>query len=194
MRPHLGRVRRGPCEGLPLHRVVVAERELPGMGAGFAACSLGQVFKPALEVEVRERALDLTAAATLLLQLGDAQAAEARLLAEPGRIDGNHCGSIVPLAKALRDHECPRGETVVYRALLRGILERAYARAYGHAARYWARLGEIAGSGLGLLPPLPSHEDFEAEIRARHGRKPAFWAYVNGTRRDRHDNEDDLTT
>jgi hypothetical protein len=135
---------------------------------------------------------DLTAAATLLLQLGDADAAEARLLAEPGRIDGNDYGRLVPLAKALRADECPRGETVVYRALLKGILDRAYARAYGHAARYWARLGEIAGSGVGLLP-LPSHEDFEAEIRARHGRKPAFWAYVNGTRRDRHDDEDGLT-
>ena len=135
---------------------------------------------------------DLTAAATLLLQLGDAGAAEARLLAEPGRIDGNDYGHLVPLAKALRSHECPRGETVVYRALLKGILDRAYARAYGHAARYWARLGEIAGSGVGLLP-LQSHEDFEAEIRAHHGRKSAFWAYVNGTRRDRHDDEDELT-
>ena len=47
-----------------------------------------------------------------------------------------------------------------------------------------------AGSGVGLLP-LQSHEEFEAEIRARHGRKSAFWAYVNGTRRDRHD--DDLS-
>ena len=136
---------------------------------------------------------DLTAAATLLLQLGDADAAEARLLAEPGRIDGNDYGRLVPLAKALRADECPRGETVVFRALLKGILDRAYARAYGHAARYWARLGEIAGGGVGLLP-LPSHEDFEAEIRARHGRKVAFWAYVNGTRRDRHDDEDDLTS
>ena len=36
---------------------------------------------------------DPTAAATLLLQLGDADAAEARLLAEPGRIDGNHYGA-----------------------------------------------------------------------------------------------------
>lgn len=135
---------------------------------------------------------DLTAAATLLLQLGDPAAAEDRLLTEPGRIDGNDYGRLVPLAKALRADECPRGETVVYRALLNGILERAYARAYGHAARYWARLGEIAGSSVGLLP-LPSHEEFEAEIRARHGRKPAFWAYVNGTRRDRHDDEDDLT-
>jgi len=92
----------------------------------------------------------------------------------------------------LRSHECPRGETVVHRALLKGIFDRADARACGHAARYSARLGETAGSGVSLLP-LPSHEDFEAEIRARHGREPAFWAYVNGTRRDRHDDEDDLT-
>jgi hypothetical protein len=134
---------------------------------------------------------DLTAAATMLLQLGDAEAAEARLVAEPARIDGNDYGSLVPLAKALRAHECPRGETVVYRALLKGILDRAYARAYGHAARYWARLTEIGGSGVGLLP-LPSHQDFEAEIRARHGRKATFWTYVSGTRRDRHDEADDL--
>jgi len=137
---------------------------------------------------------DVTAAATLLLQLGDADAAEARLLAEPGRIDGNDYGRLVPLAKALRADECPRGETVVYRALLKGILDRAYARAYGHAARYWARLKrEVAGSCISLLPP-PSHDDFEAEARARHGRKSAFWAYVNGTRRDRHDDEDDPTS
>ena len=146
-------------------------------------------------VHARQLALrhdDLTAAATLLLQLGDAAAAEARLLAEPGRIDGNHYASLVPLAKGLRAHECARGETVVYRALLKGILDRAYARAYGHAARYWARLGDIAGNGVSLLP-LPSHEDFEAEVRARHGRKAAFWAYVSGARRDRHDDEDDMT-
>ena len=93
----------------------------------------------------------------------------------------------------MRADKCPRGETVAYRALLKGILDRAYARAYGHAARYWARLGEIAGSGVGLLP-LSSHEEFAAEIRARHGRKSAFWAYVNGTRRDRHDDEDDPTS
>jgi hypothetical protein len=156
---------------------------------------LPEAAQPEAVAHSRQLALrhaDLTAAATLLLQLGDAAAAEARLLTEPGRIDGNQYGSLVPLAKALSAHECRRGETAVYRALLKAILDRAYARAYGHAARYWARLGEIAGSGVGLLP-LPSHEDFEAEIRARHGRKSAFWAHVNGTRRDRHDDEDDLT-
>ena len=44
---------------------------------------------------------------------------EDRLLAEPAGIDGNDYGRLVPLAKALREHECPRGETVVYRALLK---------------------------------------------------------------------------
>ena len=72
---------------------------------------------------------------------------------------------------------------------LQGILDRAYVRAYGHAARYLARLDEIAAGGA-ELHPLRSHEDFAAEIRRRHGRKPAFWAYVNGSRRDRHDEID----
>jgi hypothetical protein len=122
----------------------------------------------------------------VLLKLDDPAAAEARLLAEPGQIDGTQYDSLIPLAKALRNHDCPRGETVIYRALINGILERAYARAYGHAARYWSRLQQIANGNTGLLP-LSSHDEFEAEIRTRHGRKPAFWARVNGARRDRHD-------
>jgi hypothetical protein len=133
---------------------------------------------------------DLAAAATVLLKLDDPAAAEARLLAEPGRIDGNQYGSLVPLAKALRNHDCPRGETVIYRALLKGILDRAYARAYGHAARYWSQLQQIANGTTSLLT-LTSHDEFEAEIRARHGRKTAFWAHVNGTRREWHDGDDD---
>ena len=159
----------------------------PGIGQGT------EELAPVDIAHARQLALrhdDLTSAATLLLQLGDPAAAEARLLTEPGRIDGNDYGRLVPLAKALRNHDCPRGETVIYRALLKGILDRAYARAYGHAARYWSRLQEIANGATGLLP-LPSHDEFEAEIRARHGRKTAFWAHVNGTRRDRHDVDDD---
>ena len=154
---------------------------------------LGEAARSEAIAHARQLALqhdDLSAAATLLLQLGDADAAEARLLAETARIDGDDYGRLVPLAKALREHEYPRGETAVYRALLHGILDRGNARAYGHAARYWARLAEIAGSDLDLQPLSP-HEAFVAEIRTRHKRKSAFWAYVNGTRRDRHDADGD---
>jgi len=93
---------------------------------------------------------DPITSATLLVELGDAEAAEGRLVAEAARIDGNHYPALVPLASALRTQGCVRGETVAYRALLRGILDRAYARVYGHAARYWSRLREIADSGAGL--------------------------------------------
>lgn len=137
----------------------------------------------------RELALghdDPAAAATLLMDIGDDEAAEAMLLAEPARIRGDNYGALVPLAKALQAHQRLRGETAIYRALLTAILTRAYARAYGHAARYWARLREIAATGIGLLP-LESHDDFEAAIRSRHARKSAFWAHVNGKRSDRAD-------
>jgi len=121
---------------------------------------------------------DLSSAATLLLQLDDAEAAEARLLASPAQLDGNDYGRLATLAKAFRIHECTRGETVIYRALLNNILDRGIARAYGHAARYWTRLGEIAGSGESLLP-LSSHDQLVSDIRARHARKASFWAHVN---------------
>ena len=44
------------------------------------------------------------------------------------------------------------------------------------------------------LVPLQPHEDFEVEIRARHGRKTAFWAHVNGKRSMAFDEDDDLGT
>lgn len=148
--------------------------------------------RAAAQAHAREVAIshaDPVAAATILLELGDVEAAEARMLAEPARIDGNNYPALVPLAKDFRAHECWLGETVVYRALLCGILERGYARAYGHGARYLARLREVANSGVGLMP-LQSHEAFEAEIRLRHGRKSAFWAHVNGKREAASDDDD----
>jgi hypothetical protein len=132
---------------------------------------------------------DPATAATLLLDIGDDEAAEAMLLAEPARIRGDNYGALVPLAQALKTHQRLRGEAAIYRALLTAILNRAYARAYGHAARYWARLREIAATGVGLLP-LESHEAFESAIRLRHARKTAFWAHVNG-QRSNHADEDE---
>lgn len=147
---------------------------------------LPQADRPQALQYARELALahpDPAAAATVLLKLGEPEAAEERLLAEPGRIESGHYASLAPLAKALRNHGCRRGETAVLRALLKDVLDRANTRAYGHGARYWARLQEIANSPGGLHP-LSSHEVFEAGIRAQHARKASFWAHVNGTRRD----------
>jgi len=123
---------------------------------------------------------DPVAAATLLLELGDPSGAESLLLSTPELVDGRDYYRLPALANSLAAYACSRGQTVLYRALLKDILDRAYARAYGHAAAYWRRLCEIADTGVALAP-LQSHAEFAAELRRRHGRKVAFWSRV-GTR------------
>ncbi|MFP5462863.1 MAG: DUF6880 family protein [Gammaproteobacteria bacterium] len=140
--------------------------------------------RAAARADARQRALDHAdpaVAAALLLELGDADSAEARLIAAHERFEGASYAGLTPLVEALRAQGCLRGETVVLRALLVDILDRAQTRAYGHAARYWSRLGEIASAGADLSP-LPAHAEFEAGIRSRHGRKVSFWGRVQGTR------------
>ena len=153
---------------------------------------LPEAFRREALEQARQLALnhdDPATAATLLLDIGDAEAAEAILLAQATRIRGDGYGALVSLAQSLKAHQRLRGEAVIYRALLTAVLSRAYARAYLHAARYWGRLQEIAETGIGLLP-LESHEAFEAAIRLRHARKAAFWAHVNGQRSDRIDGDE----
>ena len=142
--------------------------------------------RSAAQAHARDSALkhdDPVRAAAVLLELEEDDDAEAVLLAESARIDGEGYGTLVPLAKTLRERELWRAETAVYRALLTGILDRAYARAYSHGARYGKRLREIADMGVGLLPLQP-HADFEASIKTRYARKVSFWAHVKGDRQD----------
>lgn len=120
---------------------------------------------------------DVVTAATLLLELEDANGAEEVLLRADAVIDGRNYGGLVPLAKTLREHHCARGETAVLRALMADILGRANVRAYGHAARYLRRLREIGATGESL-DPLLAHTTFEQHLKATHPRKVAFWTQV----------------
>lgn len=121
---------------------------------------------------------DPAVAASLLIDIDDDAGAEATLVAAPQRIRGGDYAALVPLAAQLEARECWTGATVVYRALLEAILERAYTPAYRHGARYWSRLQALAQKCAGLLP-LETPEVFEARIRQQHGRKSSFWAKVN---------------
>ena len=125
---------------------------------------------------------DPTVVALLLMDIGDDSAAEVALVRVPGAIQGRNYGTLVPLAAALELKGLWTGATVVYRALLVAILDRAYAPAYHHAARYWARLATLAPTFTGPMH-LESPEVFEARIRAQHKRKSSFWAHVSGARR-----------
>ncbi len=135
-----------------------------------------------------ERARQLAAApadpvvvALLFMDIGDDAAAELALVRDPAEIQGRNYGTLVPLAEALELKGLWTGATVVYRALLLAILERGYAPAYHHAARYRARLAALASHCTGSRQ-LETPGEFEAGIRARHKRKSSFWAHVSGAR------------
>ncbi len=68
-----------------------------------------------------------------------------------------------------------------YRALLEDILDDRRSRAYGHAARYLKRLGELDGVVESYAPAV-DHEEYVGWLRDRHGRKRAFWRRVEGSR------------
>jgi hypothetical protein len=124
--------------------------------------------------------------ALLLMNIGDDSAAEVALASDPTAIQGRDYGALAPLAEALERKGLWTGATVVYRALLVAILDRAYTPAYHHAARYWARLAALAPTDTGPRH-LESPGEFEARIRAQHKRKSSFWAHVSGARQADHD-------
>ena len=94
--------------------------------------------------------------------------------------EGRHYGALAPAAKAL-EHDFPVAATILYRALLDDILARTKSPAYGHGARYLARLDELAAHNL-VTPGLPDHDAYRAGLRKAHGRKKGFWSIVDGAR------------
>lgn len=93
---------------------------------------------------------------------------------------GEHYAFLVPAAQAL-EHDFATAATVLYRALLDDILAQARSPAYGHGARYLAKLDALDAGALTALG-LPDHETYRAELRKTHGRKAGFWSIVDGLR------------
>jgi hypothetical protein len=136
--------------------------------------------QPAAMQHARELALrsgEAVDAAGLLLELGDDALAETVLVEGEAGVRARDYTVLVPLARELDRRECWRGATCVYRALLEGVLARAYSAAYPHAAKYWVRLQAIADRGVDLNP-LQAHAAYAGEIQKQHGRKARFWACV----------------
>ncbi len=102
------------------------------------------------------------------------------VIAHRGEWEGRQYYMLPPVADALAaDH--PLAATILYRALLDDILARARSKAYPHAARYLARLDELApgaAADAGTLKDWVSHADYRAGLEKAHGRKSGFWSLV----------------
>ena len=136
---------------------------------------------PGAHERARQLALvhaDPCVAAQILLANDEARDAETVLIGSAELVDGRRYEALPKMAEALLAKNCFRGASVLYRALLNSILERANSVAYGHAARYWWKLKEISAS-CETLDPLVTQAEYEAAVRAKNPRKVGFWAQVN---------------
>lgn len=93
---------------------------------------------------------------------------------------GRHYDALVAAAETL-EHDHPVAATILYRALLNDILAKSRSAAYGHGARYLARLDDLepkSATAAGLI----DHDAYRAALRRAHGRKAGFWSIVDGVR------------
>jgi hypothetical protein len=120
---------------------------------------------------------DPTRKAVFFAELKEGEIAAQIILAEPTAFRGENYPALLPLARSLEQGQ-PLAASIVYRALLESILDRAQSKAYPHAARYLRRLGKLAKK-IPAWSPIATHESYLQTLRARHDRKRAFWAQVS---------------
>lgn len=98
----------------------------------------------------------------------------AKLVLDKRKIWDGRQYDALPDAAAALEHDFPEAATVLYRALLDSILDRAKSQAYGHGTRYLARLAAL-GAYVRDGGVVETHEVYLARIKQKHGRKAGFW-------------------
>lgn len=103
----------------------------------------------------------------------------AKLIAtHPHRWDGRDCHNLPKIA-GLLEHDHPLAATILYRALLDSILDRARSKAYGHGAKYLGKLAVLAQEADAMRPgSMTDHAAYLAKLKKTHPRKSGFWARV----------------
>ena len=110
-----------------------------------------------------------------LLEIGRMDNAEAYLLKQADRLNGDLYDSLLPLAKVMESAGRSLAASMVYRGLLTSILERKFYKAYGHAARYLRKLDNLA-EVVTDWQDFINHKTFREKLFEVHGRKRSFWS------------------
>lgn len=118
------------------------------------------------------------------LSLGDAgflfaaeqfDAAENYLLTHAGELNGDFYGTLLPMAEAMEKQGRHLCASLLYRALLDSILQRAQTKTYPHGVRYLKKL-DLLAEGVTDWRTLESHAGYKAGLVEHHGRKSSFWS------------------
>lgn len=140
------------------------------------------------DIEAEEKARDIVlthkpveAALSFCLSRSDLGLAAELVLGRSEEIDGNAYEILTPAADAL-SHDHPLAAVLVWRSMILFALERARSKRYGHAAHHLTACA-AADPAIESYAGHPDHPAFVEALRNAHGRKSAFWARVDASRR-----------
>jgi len=132
--------------------------------------------REALQAEIRIQACqipDPVTAAQLMLETGRGPLAQLLLLNYAKALAGETL-HMIALAEQAEQQGYPLAATVVWRALLRPILKEGISKSYRYGALYLAHARRLAPA-IDDYKDLPTHEEYEADLRDRHRLKSTFW-------------------
>jgi hypothetical protein len=119
---------------------------------------------------------DIYAALGFCLNWPDMALADQLVMARSDEFDGDAYEMLTPAADRLLENH-PRAAVLLWRAMICFCLDAARSKRYGHAARHLASCA-AADTEIDNYGVHPDHNAFIADLRARHGRKSAFWSRV----------------
>lgn len=89
-------------------------------------------------------------------------------------LNGDCYSSLLSIATCLEQTIHLLATSLIYRALLNSILQRAYSKAYPYAAQYLNNLDHLADK-ISNWQSFENHDQYKENLLINHGRKTSFW-------------------
>lgn len=115
----------------------------------------------------------------LLMEEGRSDAASLYIQARSEQIKGEYYGSLSSLAVSLTSNGHVLTASLVYRALLDSILERAQSKAYPYGVGYLIELDRLEAQ-IYDWGRFGTHREYFSRLKSLYARRPAFWSKYKG--------------
>lgn len=133
-----------------------------------------QVIAKETEILLAEKGLS-TSHAHFLIDMNCIDLAESYIFERKEQLNGAFYYILPDLAKIMEKNEKYLTATVILRALLDSILERAKSKTYSHGIRYLKTLDKLSKK-INDWRDISTHSNYVNELRKVHGRKSSFWS------------------
>ncbi|RLE28500.1 MAG: hypothetical protein DRJ61_16295, partial [Acidobacteria bacterium] len=109
-----------------------------------------------------------------LIDVELADEAETYVIEQADQVDGKYYPTLTKVVGVFEASGRALASSIIFRALLMAILDRANSRAYSHAVRYLKKLDTLAEQ-IEEWNGLPTHDAFSQLLREKHRLKRSFW-------------------